>query len=96
MSDDQNMFASVIEQHLALKRKNSVLEGEMPLQEFIPADPMDNHALFKSEVDARREEQDTGAHPAVRLDWDLDESAEPEAETSWADTKSTPSFDWDS
>lgn len=58
MSDDQTLFASIIEEHLALKRKNSNLEQDMPLEEFIPADPFDNHALFKTEDSAYRRGRD--------------------------------------
>ena len=64
MAEDQTLFASVIEQHLALKRRNAELEPDMPLEEFIPADPFDNHALFKTEADAQSEEEETGEHPA--------------------------------
>ena len=33
------------------------------------ADPFDNHALFKTEADARREEEETGEYPAISLEW---------------------------
>ena len=33
----KSLFASVIEDHLALKRKNAALEMSMPLDRFIPA-----------------------------------------------------------
>ena len=65
----KSLFASVIEDHLALKRKNAALEMSMPLDRFIPADPFDNHSLFKSEYDARLEEEETGEHPAITLEW---------------------------
>jgi hypothetical protein len=96
MSDDQTLFASVIEEHLALKRRNAALEQDMPLQEYIPADPFDNHALFKKEDEARQEEQETGEHPAVRLDWDAEETAAGGEETGWSDTQASGEFDWES
>ena len=97
MSDDQTLFASIIEEHLALKRKNSNLEQDMPLEEFIPADPFDNHALFKTEADAQSEEEETGEHPAVRLEWDEDPLVDPTLEaTGWAETTASGEFDWES
>ncbi len=93
MSEDQTLFASIIEDHLALKRKNAQLEQDMPLQEFIPADPFDNHALFKTEDDARLEEEETGEHPAVRLDW-TEAPADATVETGWSEAASGE-FDWE-
>lgn len=90
--EPRTLFASVIEEHLALKRKNAQLEQEMPLEGYIPADPFENHALFKTEESARLEEEETGEHPAIRLDW----SEEPSAgqETGWSDTQVSSEFDW--
>lgn len=96
MSDNQTLFASVIEEHLALKRKNATLEQDMPLKEFIPADPFENHALFKTEQHARQEEEETGEHPAVRLEWDKDTAAKSSGETGWSDTPASGEFDWES
>src|SRR5437868_1985568 len=56
MSDSKSLFAAVIEEHLALKRRNAHLNGQRPLSAYEVADPFDNHALFKSEAEARREE----------------------------------------
>jgi len=95
MSDDQTLFASIIEEHLALKRKNSNLEQDMPLEEFIPADPFDNHALFKTEDSARIEEEETGEHPAVRLDWETNTTSDATEETGWSDTQASGEFDWE-
>jgi hypothetical protein len=61
-------FASVIEDHLALKRQNSHLDDQMPIDEFSVHDPFENHPLFKTEEDARKEEEETGEHPAVSLE----------------------------
>ena len=96
MSDDKTHFASVIEEHLALKRRNAQLEQDMPLEEFIPADPFENHALFKTEEDARQEEEETGEHPAVRLDWEDEATLGGAEETSWSETTASGEFDWES
>jgi hypothetical protein len=58
-------FASVIEEHLELKRRNSALERDMPIDRYKSDDPFQNHPLFKSEEQARLEETLTGAQPAV-------------------------------
>jgi hypothetical protein len=63
-------FARVIEDHLELKRRNSALEGEMPLDRYKTDDPFQNHPLFKSEEQARLEETLSGEQPAV-LEEDL-------------------------
>ena len=63
-------FASVIEDHLELKRRNSALEGEMPIERYKSDDPFQNHPLFKSEEQARLEETLSGEQPAVlRRTW---------------------------
>ena len=68
MNGSGSLFSSVIEDHLALKRQNSCLDDEMPIDEFVVDDPFQNHPLFKSEDDARREDEETGEHPAVSLE----------------------------
>jgi hypothetical protein len=51
-----SVFAHVIQEHLELKRRNSELEGNMPLKRYESADPFENHPLFKTEEQARIEE----------------------------------------
>jgi hypothetical protein len=51
-----SVFAHVIQDHLELKRRNSELEGNMPLQRYETEDPFENHPLFKTEEQARIEE----------------------------------------
>jgi hypothetical protein len=51
-----SVFAHVIQEHLELKRRNSELEGNMPLQRYETQDPFENHPLFKTEEQARIEE----------------------------------------
>jgi hypothetical protein len=49
-------FADVIQDHLALKERNSRLDDAMPLGNYKTEDPFDNHPLFKTEEQARLEE----------------------------------------
>src|SRR5690348_17502549 len=83
MTTDGSLFASAIEHHLELKRRNQHLDGDLPLDEFIGDDPFANHPLFKTEADARREEEETGEHPVVAHRY------EPPAE----DTQSIPAVE---
>src|SRR5919206_1578542 len=71
--DTPSMFAKVIQEHLELKRRNSALEHEMPLDKYMNDDPFENHPLFKTEEQARFEDTMDGvqgieAEP-TRLDW---------------------------
>ena len=54
--DADTPFSRAIEEHLSLKKRNAGLDGEMPLDRYEVADPMENHPLFKSEEQARLEE----------------------------------------
>ena len=92
-TSNKSLFAAVIEEHLALKRRNAHLEGQMPLQHFIPADPFDNHALFKTESEARREEEETGEHPAIALEWP-GATEDGELEEAWLDRQQCADFNW--
>jgi hypothetical protein len=51
-----SIFASVIQDHLELKRRNADLEGEMPIDGYRTEDPFENHPLFKTEEQARIED----------------------------------------
>ena len=51
-----SVFAHVIQEHLELKRKNSDLDQNMPLDKYETEDPFENHPLFKTEEQARIEE----------------------------------------
>ena len=59
-------FASVIQDHLELKKQNAELDGNMPLDHYQIEDPFENHPLFKSEEQARIEETLDG-EPAIEL-----------------------------
>jgi hypothetical protein len=51
-----SVFAHVIQEHLELKRRNSDLDQNMPLDRYETQDPFENHPLFKTEEQARIEE----------------------------------------
>ena len=99
MSGNSSIFAAAIEDHLALKRRNRAIEEHLPLDEFVGDDPFANHPLFKSEADARREEEETGEHPAVIAHSfaSADTAAMPavDGEPSWMQRGSSPDFRWD-
>jgi hypothetical protein len=58
-----SLFAEVIKDHLALKERNSTLDGQMPIDHYKSVDPFDNHPLFKTEEQARLEETMDGVQP---------------------------------
>jgi len=64
--ETHSYFASVIQDHLELKRRNADLDGNMPLDRYQIEDPFENHPLFKSEEQARLEETLDG-EPAAEL-----------------------------
>jgi hypothetical protein len=68
-----SMFAQVIREHLELKRRNSALEHEMPLERYMSDDPFENHPLFKTEEQARIEDTMDGVQgiesETTSLDW---------------------------
>jgi len=99
----ESPFASVIQDHLELKKQNAELDGKMPLDRYQIEDPFENHPLFKSEEQARIEETLDG-EPAVELHslalpWPGEDTAESTAapgETSleedlWGRSRD---FDW--
>jgi hypothetical protein len=102
-----SQFASVIEEHLELKRRNARLDGDLPLDEFVGDDPFDNHPLFKTEEAARREEEETGEHPAVALEIPAEtlelpvveapeeEGDERERPHGWMETTASQEFTWE-
>jgi hypothetical protein len=95
-------FAAVIEEHLELKRRNRHLDSARPLESFNVEDPFQNHPLFKSEADARREEADTDEHPAVGLEIPADTASMPAVERpddgeplGWMETSTAGEFSWE-
>ena len=106
MAVDTTVFAQVIQDHLELKRRNSELNGDMPLDRYKREDPFDNHPLFKSEEQARLEETMDGEESAItteQVSWPTEEvyaHAAPAEEPDEADSDSeglwsrSRDFDW--
>jgi hypothetical protein len=71
--DTASLFATVIQEHLELRRRNAALEHEMPLERYMPDDPFENHPLFKTEEQARIEDTLDGTQSIVdeptSLEW---------------------------
>ena len=98
----ESTFARVIEEHLELKRRNARLDSNMPLDRYRVDDPFENHPLFKTEEQARREETLAGTEPGVDdrmvLAWPTEEtelhteseSAKPD-DSLWGRSRD---FDW--
>ena len=96
-----SLFAQAIQEHLALKQRNALLERQMPLNGYKSEDPFENHPLFKTEEQARLEETLDGTEPAVvthvaTAEWPTSSPAdEPEQsieDSLWGQT--TRDFDW--
>ena len=88
-----SVFAHVIQEHLELKRRNSELEGNMPLQRYESEDPFENHPLFKTEEQARIEETMDGEEsiPAEQLVSLVPAEETPDDDTLWGRSRD---FDW--
>jgi hypothetical protein len=97
--ETESIFSRVIQDHLALKARNSRLDESMPIDRYTTDDPFENHPLFKSEEQARLEETLDGV-PAVelvssRLPWPGEEAETAEGaaldEKLWGPSRE---FDW--
>ena len=87
-----SVFAHVIQEHLELKRRNSDLEGNMPLQRYESEDPFENHPLFKTEEQARIEETMDGDESIPAEVINLAPPAQaPDDDTLWGRSRD---FDW--
>ena len=97
-----SLFSKVIEDHLALKRRNADLEPAMPIDRYKAEDPFDNHPLFKTEEQARLEETMDGLERSVFAEGVQDfvwpgetavvgAAAAPEEDTLWTRSRD---FDW--
>jgi hypothetical protein len=95
--DKDSTFARIIEEHLELKRKNTDLEREMPIDSYRVDDPFQNHPLFKTEEQARIEDTLSGVDPELDpekvLAWPTDNRDEPQEpeDTLWGRSRD---FDW--
>ncbi len=96
----ETAFARVIEEHLELKRRNSQLDSDMPLNRYRVNDPFENHPLFKTEEQARIEDTLDGSEPdlnATVLVWPQPEDAAEDADAPsdedsfWGRSRD---FDW--
>jgi hypothetical protein len=103
MDTGSSLFASVIEDHLELKRRNARLDKDLPLNEFAGSDPFENHPLFKTEEQARREELETGEHPVLELPQETleipalpaDEDVQHAKPRGWMETTASQEFSWE-
>ena len=95
-----SLFAQVIQEHLALRDRNSELEPQMPLTRYKSDDPFENHPLFKTEEQARLEEtmngeeklpEDLAAIAWPGEDDDVEAHASVEDSGLWSRTRD---FDW--
>jgi hypothetical protein len=96
--DKDNTFARIIEDHLELKRRNSQLNGNMPIDRYRVEDPFVNHPLFKTEEQARLEDTLSGQEPELEpskvLAWpgeDTDPAPADPEDTLWGRSRD---FDW--
>ena len=95
--EKDSTFARVIEEHLELKRKNTDLEREMPIDSYRVDDPFQNHPLFKTEEQARIEDTLSGVEPELDpekvLAWPTNgaEPAQEPEDTLWGRSRD---FDW--
>ena len=94
-TETRSLFANVIQDHLELKRKNSEIEPELPIDRYKSDDPFDNHPLFKSEEQARIEETMDGEESLPSEPVSV-APAEPAETTSDEDTLwgRSRDFDW--
>jgi hypothetical protein len=90
-----SVFAHVIQEHLELKRRNSELDQNMPLDKYETADPFENHPLFKTEEQARIEDTMDGQESLApeQLVSMTPQPAEPpvDDDTLWGKSRD---FDW--
>jgi hypothetical protein len=87
-----SLFASVIQDHLELKRRNAELEGNMPIDGYRIEDPFQNHPLFKTEEQARIEDTLDGHPVAVAAEEPApEEESVKTSEGLWGRSRD---FDW--
>lgn len=66
--ETSSLFAQVIQDHLELKRRNTAIEGNLPIERYKAEDPFQNHPLFKTEEQARLEETLDGVESPFVVD----------------------------
>jgi hypothetical protein len=92
-TETPSLFANVIQDHLELKRKNSEIETNLPIDRYKAEDPFQNHPLFKSEEQARIEETMDGEESLPMEPVAVEPAPEPAADddTLWGRSRD---FDW--
>jgi hypothetical protein len=88
-----SLFASVIQDHLELKRRNAELEGDMPIDGYRIEDPFENHPLFKTEEQARIEDTLDG-HQGVAVEHARQDEATVEERADEGLWGRSRDFDW--
>ena len=94
-----SLFAQVIQEHLELRDRNSELENQMPIDQYLTQDPFENHPLFKTEEQARLEDTMEGMESpevvavASPLSWPGEDAAvgEETEDGLWSRSRD---FDW--
>jgi hypothetical protein len=92
-----SLFAQVIQEHLELRDRNSQLENQMPINQYLSQDPFENHPLFKTEEQARLEDTMEGMESpevvAVAVGWPGEDAVvgEETEEGLWSRSRD---FDW--
>ncbi|HSK16046.1 MAG TPA: hypothetical protein VK915_07745 [Gaiellaceae bacterium] len=99
MSDNgETTFARIIEDHLELKRRNSQLDRNMPIDRYRVEDPFVNHPLFKTEEQARLEDTLSGQEPELEpskvLAWPVSEDTDGGADSEDSLWGRSRDFDW--
>lgn len=96
--ESPSLFGQVIQDHLALKRRNAELEKQMPISRYLNDDPFGNHPLFKSEEQARLEETMDGQLHAddlpAMLEWPREETPASDPVGSDGLWSKSRDFDW--
>jgi hypothetical protein len=86
-----SLFASVIQDHLELKRRNAELEGDMPIDGYRVEDPFENHPLFKTEEQARIEDTLDGHQGVVTVELEEETVGAQSEDGLWGRSRD---FDW--
>ena len=74
-------FASVIQDHLELKKQNAELDGNMPLDHYQIEDPFENHPLFNRRSRLGSRKPSTASPPSNCTPWRLPWPGEDTVET---------------
>ncbi len=96
-----SLFTQVIQEHLELRERNRTLDQRgMPIDQYMAADPFENHPLFKTEEQARIEDTLDGVEPDLSeqtvLAWPPADQPEAEEDENLEDSfwGRSRDFDW--